>query len=80
MYSMGSSNRPGQKAGENEMFTLCGPEKEGCVGNQTVKEKSCLVPCTGLYADIWDNSLNFKLKQNMQANMMAGRILVCLEH
>ncbi len=57
------------------MFTVCGPEKEGCVGNQTLKDKSCLVPCTGLYADVEDNSLNFKL-QTMQSNMMTGRILV----
>ena len=30
----------------------CGPEKEACIGNQTLKDKSCLVPCTGLHADI----------------------------
>ena len=52
------------------MFTVCGPEKESCVANQTLKDKSCLVPCAGLYADIEDNSL--------QANKMAGRIFVCV--
>ena len=45
------------------MFTFCGPERESCVANQTLKDKSCLVPCSGLYADIWDNSV----KQNMMA-------------
>ena len=33
-------------------FTFCGPEKESCVGNQTLRDKSCLIPCTGLYADV----------------------------
>merc|ERR1712192_23824 len=51
-----------------QALTFCGPEKDSCVGNQTLKDKSCLVPCTGLYADIEDNSL----KHTMQANMMAG--------
>ena len=54
------------------MFTFCGPEKESCVAKQTLKDKSCLVPCTGLYADIEENSF----KQTMQANMMAGRLLM----
>ena len=43
------------------MSTFCGPEKESCVGNQTLKDKRCLIPCTGLYADIEDDSL----KQNI---------------
>ena len=36
---------------------FCGPERESCVENQTLRDKSCLVPCTGLYADIADDSL-----------------------
>ena len=55
-----------------QVFTICGPEKESCAANQALRDKNCLVPCSGLYADIADNSL--------QANMMAGRKLVCLEH
>ena len=54
----------------------CGPEKESCVTNQTLKDKSCLVPCTGLYADIADDTL----KQNMQAfdqNVLKGDIYCC---
>ena len=53
----------------------CGPEKESCVTNQTLKDKSCLVPCTGLYADIVDDSL----KQTTQAfdqNMIKGEISI----
>ena len=38
------------------MFTVCGKEKEDCVANQTLKDKSCLIPCTGLYADIVDDT------------------------
>ena len=61
-----------EKSGENQafkmfpllqVFTFCGPEKESCVSKQTLKDKSCLIPCTGLYADIADDSL----KQNTQA-------------
>ena len=57
-------------------FNFCGPEKESCVANQTLKDKSCLVPCTGLYADIEDNFL----KHTMQENMMTGTILMFIEH
>ena len=39
-----------------QAIPFCGPEQEGCVGNQTLKDESCLVPCTGLYADIADDS------------------------
>ena len=90
LYSMGSSDQPGQKSGESKIFdtflimqvsAICGPEKESCVANQTLKDKSCLVPCTGLYADIEDNSL----KHTMLAHMMAGRIFlylfcICITH
>ena len=37
--------------------SFCGPERESCVENQTLRDKSCLVPWTGLYADIADDSL-----------------------
>ena len=40
---------------------FCGPERESCVKNQTLKDKSCLVSCEGLYADISDDSF----KQNV---------------
>ena len=46
-----------------QVFTFCGPEKEGCIANQTLKDKNCLIPCTGLYADITEDSL----KQSTQA-------------
>ena len=42
-------------------FAICEPEKERCVANQILKDKSCLVSCDGLYADIEDDSL----KQNV---------------
>ena len=35
----------------------CGPEKETCVANVTLKDKACLISCDGLYADIEDISL-----------------------
>ena len=60
----------------SQEFTFCGPEKETCVGNQTLEHKSCLVPCTGLYADIEDNFM----KHTMQTNVMTGRIFMCLDY
>ena len=44
-------------------FNSCGPNKETCVANQTIEHNRCLVPCTGLYADTYDDSL----KENTQA-------------
>ena len=55
--------------------TFCGPEKESCVANQTLKDKSCLVSCTGLYADIADDSRY----QSMQQNMMKGIIILLFD-
>ena len=37
-------------------FTYCGPREEKCVANQTLRDKNCLIPCTGLFADIMDDS------------------------
>ena len=51
-----------------KVTNYCGPEKEDCVGNQTLKDESCLVPCTGLYADIADHIQT----QRNQQNMMKG--------
>ena len=36
----------------------CGPEHESCAAEQKktlLRDPTCLVPCTGLYADIWDS-------------------------
>ena len=41
---------------------FCGPESEDCVANQTLKDKSCLVPCAGLYADIVEDMENMMKK------------------
>ena len=38
------------------MVPYCGPLEEDCVTNQTLKDKNCLIPCAGLYADITDYS------------------------
>ena len=35
-----------------QVRTFCGPDASGCVANQTLKDIGCLVPCTGLYADV----------------------------
>ena len=54
-------------------FTFCGPEKESCVGNQTLRDQSCLIPCTGLHADVSDNSVQMT---PFDQNVMKGRILM----
>ena len=36
-------------------FSFCSPEKENCVKRQPLRDNNCLVPCTGLYADVADD-------------------------
>ena len=48
-----------------EELAFCGPEREDCVRNQTLKDAKCLVACDGLYADTWEMSL--------KKNMMIGK-------
>ena len=86
MHSMATSDWPGKKSGENkayqktvvtlQAFTICGPEKESCIVNQTLRDESCLIPCTGLYTDI-DTHVDIvdSLKETTQAfeeQMMKG--------
>ena len=33
-------------------LAYCGPDEENCIANQTMRDKSCLVPCDGIYAYI----------------------------
>lgn len=40
-------------------LAYCGPEKQNCIANQTLRDKNCLVPCGGLYADVTDDSLKY---------------------
>ena len=46
-------------------YIFCGPENEDCVKSQTLKDNRCLVPCSGLYADISDDTLIKHLKQTV---------------
>ena len=39
---------------------------EDCVSNQTLKDESCLVPCSGLHADIADDSRIQQSRQHME--------------
>ena len=43
----------------------CGPEKETCVANVTLKDKACLISCDGLYADIEDISLKQSVMEGL---------------
>ena len=47
----------------NNTEKACGPEKEGCVAEQPLRDQSCLVPCAGLYADITEESFFQQLRQ-----------------
>ena len=33
-------------------LAYCDSDKENCIANQTMRDKSCLVPCDGIYAYI----------------------------
>ena len=46
-------------------LAFCGPEKANCVTNQTMEDKSCLVPCDGIYAYIMDDSLKEDLARGL---------------
>ena len=52
-------------------FTFCGPVKENCVANQTLRDESCLVPCAGLYADVADDSARQTTKA-LEQNVIRG--------
>ena len=54
------------------MTPFCGPGEEDCVLNQTLKDESCLVPCSGLYADIADVRQNIA---TLEQNVLKGTAL-----
>ena len=54
------------------MTPHCGLAKEDCVSNQTLKDESCLVPCSGLYADIADDSRYQQSQQDMLKGISLG--------
>ena len=55
-----------------QVTPYCGPGQEDCVSNQTLKDESCLVPCSGLYADIADDSRNQQNLANLEQNVLEG--------
>ena len=87
LFFMGSPDCGGQAPGESKnykmiptskVFPYCGPEMESCVGNQTLKDKeSCLVPCSGLYADVVDNPLK-KPSEDFENIVIKGRFCVSI--
>ena len=50
-------------------ITNCGLEKETCVANQTLRDRSCLVSCDGLYADISDL---YQSVESLKQNVLTG--------
>ena len=53
----------------------CGPEHESCAAEQKktlLRDPTCLVPCTGLYADIWDSD---SLKETTEP-LVSGKTLI----
>ena len=93
LYSMGFGGWPEWKSSGNlafrtipilQEFTFCGLTKEDCVTNQTLRCKSCWVPCTGLYADVADDSskqATQALELNVQAfkkDVVEGKVLIIL--
>ena len=60
------------------MTPYCGPGKEDCVSKKTLKDESCLVPCSGLYADIADDSLNQQNLADLEQNVLEGIVILKL--
>ena len=89
MCSLGglNSTHNGQRPGIKEQsyncskyfqeFLFCGPREENCVANRTIEDASCLVPCTGLYADIADDSLRetmLALDHSLKEKVIKGNV------
>ena len=47
----------------------CGPGKEACVARQVLRDPSCLIPCSGLYADITEENFLLQLRRNASKTM-----------
>ena len=60
------------------MTPYCGPGQESCVSSQTLKDERCLVPCSGLYADIVDDSLNQQNLADLEQNVLEGIVILKL--
>ena len=52
----------------NTDYGACGPEKERCVAEQPLRDESCLVPCSGLYAEISEESFMQQLRKERNAS------------
>ena len=53
----------------NNKEKACGPEKRTCVAEQDAKDKkSCLVPCTGIYADVTEERFLQQLRRQKYSN------------
>ena len=58
-----------------QVAPYCGPGEADCVSNQTLKDESCLVPCSGLHADIADDSRIRKSRhrtETLEKNVLEG--------
>ena len=47
----------------NKTGKACSPEKESCIVDQAFPDENCLVPCTGLYADVSEEHFLQQLRQ-----------------
>ena len=47
----------------NKTEQICGPDKDSCIAEQSLHDRSCLVPCTGIYADITEELFLQKLRR-----------------
>ena len=52
----------------NTTEKTCGLEKDTCVAEQAKKDKSCLVPCTGIYADVTEELFLQQLRRQKNSN------------
>ena len=52
----------------NNTEKACTPEKGTCVAQQNAKDKGCLVPCTGIFADVTEELFLQQLRQQKYSN------------
>ena len=57
---------------------FCAPDKKSCVVRQPKKDKSCLVPCIGLYTDFTDDFLKRKTETSIVSRLVFLSCLSCL--
>ena len=57
----------------NKIDQICGPDKDSCIAEQPLHDRGCLVPCSGIYADITEELFlqNLRREQSKSKHVKA---------